>query len=248
MLTTRPFLFHLLQKGLEAGDLSAAFPLSVSIKGLVQACVDSAMQAVSILTSLRQQDLLGMCLKLLRSIAKRCLDAFLPFDLDSTFSAAFILLMAHRIHPKLVSNIPWLNPLLEIFDNMTLQGSLLSALRKQEVDELNSAIRNLSNGSYLTPAPDQAEPIDHASLPSLGDPFFEAWNQDGLSGTQLMNLADELSNESLTDFWMYEPSALRDFIWEIEAAYCGTEFANLNCSFTCHTEALVKTATGSETQ
>lgn len=49
--------------------------------------------------------------------------------------------------------------------------------------------------------------IDTASLPSLGDPFFDVWNLNneggGFSGEQLLSLADELGNEDWGDFqWL----------------------------------------------
>lgn len=54
-----------------------------------------------------------------------------------------------------------------------------------------------------------------ASLPSLGDPFFDVWNNNlndgggvgvgvGFSGTQLLSLADELGNEDWGDLWLGE--------------------------------------------
>lgn len=58
----------------------------------------------------------------------------------------------------------------------------------------------------------QITPVDHASLPSLGDPFFDEWNQDdGLSGEQIMSLADELQDGTFSDLWLQNDGFQTDF-------------------------------------
>lgn len=229
ILTTRPFLFYLLQRRVGTDSLTTAFPLSASTKGLVQVCIESATQIITILSHLRQHDLLGKLLSLpltTRTDNLTHLDTFLPFDLDGAFSAAFVLLMAIGIHPKLVPTTPWLSSVYQTLDYMTNKGNLLAGIRKSEIEELrqmvyqgNSGIslnvhasagvsgfdHNLATGTELGPH----DPVDTASLPSLGDPFFDVWNPNdgsGFSGTQLLSLADELGNEDWRDIWLEDCS------------------------------------------
>lgn len=200
ILTTRPFLFALLQRRLANEHTASSFRLTASAKGLVQVCIDSAMQILTILSNLKQHDLI---------------DAFLPFDLDSAVSAAFVLLMADNVHPKLLPNRDWLEIAYDVFDIMTSKGNALAPIRRSEVEELDAKLRlpsrpkekEVENGdqSHVTP-------VDHASLPSLGDPFFDQWNQDdGLSGEQIMSLADELQDGNFSDLWLQNDGFQTDF-------------------------------------
>lgn len=200
ILTTRPFLFALLQRCLVNDKTPTSFKLTTSAKGLVQICIDSAMQILTILSNLIQHDLI---------------DAFLPFDLDSASSAAFVLLMAANIHPKLLPSRDWLDIAYNVFDTMTSRGNALAAIRRSEVEELDTKLdypgkfkqhqMELTDQSHITPA-------DHASLPSLGDPFFDEWNQDdGLSGEQIMSLADELQDGTFSDLWLQSDDFQAEF-------------------------------------
>lgn len=201
ILTTRPFLFALLQRRLANERTSTSLPLTASAKGLVQVCIDSAMQVLSILSNLKQHDLI---------------DAFLPFDLDSAVSAAFVLLMAANIHPKLIPNRDWLDTAYDVFDIMTSKGNNLAPLRKSEVEELDAKLRcstKLKDHDDEAEDSSQTMPVDHASLPSLGDPFFDQWNQDdGLSGEQIMSLADELQDGNFADLWLQNDGFQADFV------------------------------------
>jgi hypothetical protein len=58
-LVSRPFLFYILKFRLESPVPNRSFPLSLSAKGLVQVCIDAAMQIITIVSDLRQHDLLG---------------------------------------------------------------------------------------------------------------------------------------------------------------------------------------------
>lgn len=201
ILTTRPFLFALLQRRLANEHTASSFRLTASAKGLVQVCIDSAMQVLTILSNLKQHDLI---------------DAFLPFDLDSASSAAFVLLMAANIHPKLVPTRDWLDTAYDVFDIMTSKGNALASLRKSEVEELDAKLRSSTKTKDQDDDAEDAShitPVDHASLPSLGDPFFDQWNQDdGLSGEQIMTLADELQDGNFADLWLQNDGFQTDFV------------------------------------
>lgn len=138
-------------------------------------------------------------------------DTFLPFDLESAFSAAFVLVMASSVHPKLLPQENWLNTIMAVFDYMIMKGNVLASLRKSEVEELAQMLRprrqtHQNNISTAVPAaiddiPATISVSDHASLPSLGDPFFDEWlADDGLSGAQIMDLVDALNAGGVDDF------------------------------------------------
>lgn len=147
-------------------------------------------------------------------------DTFLPFDLECTFSAAFVLVMAMNVHPRLLPQDNWLHDATEAFDYMTVRGNTLGSIRKSEVEELartlnhelghqgNKSNNNNNNATGsalpLLDPPSSAPSIqDRASLPSLGDPFFDAWiADDGLSGAQIMDLADALQPGTFDDFML----------------------------------------------
>lgn len=147
-------------------------------------------------------------------------DCFLPFDLDSAFSASFVLLLATGIHPRLVPDRSHIDTIYQILDSMSMKGNLLASLRRSEIEELRAMLDpgglGAMNHGFGAPGPVASsvnagaqDPIDTASLPSLGDPFFDVWNLNndgvGFSGEQLLTLADELGNEDWGDFqWLDE--------------------------------------------
>ncbi|KAH6893130.1 fungal-specific transcription factor domain-containing protein [Thelonectria olida] len=193
ILTSRPVLFHLLKQHLQSPETSNSFLLSPSIKGLVRVCLDSAVQVSTILSQLKQYDLL---------------DIFFPFDLESAFSAAFVLIMASSINKSLFPNRDALTTILEVFDYIASKGNALACARKIEVEELMQALGGLDSSradntalvsSSLVPQP---MVIDHSGLPSLNDISFSEWNGDaGLSASQMMDLAGELDVDLFEDLW-----------------------------------------------
>lgn len=143
-------------------------------------------------------------------------DTFLPFDLESCFSAALVMVMASSVHPKLLPQENWLETYYGIFDYMIKAGNGLAVLRKAEVGQLAQIKQRFHNtrpsqpnrsvdNPTLTPfaAAAQTSPVgasipDGSSLPSLGDPFFNEWiADDGFSGAQIMDLVDALNFQDL---------------------------------------------------
>lgn len=60
ILATRPLLFCLLKLRLDRGNSSGDLPpLSPTVQGLVQMCLDSCFQIIRILECLQHQELLG---------------------------------------------------------------------------------------------------------------------------------------------------------------------------------------------
>jgi hypothetical protein len=111
--------------------------------------------------------------------------------------------MASNLHPKLLPQDNWLEKATQVFDHVSSKGNILGSLRKAEVEELVQTLRGTGQGnkdidaSLVDPTTEPAsrEPsmADQMSLFSLGDPFFDEWiADDGLSGAQVLNLADAL--------------------------------------------------------
>lgn len=93
---------------------------------------------------------------------------------------------------------------MDILNHLAVGGNVLAIQRKAEVDEL---VQMLDGPGHLQqrqqasraevvladPPSTAASMSENTSLPSLGDPFFDEWiADDGLSGTQIMNLADAI--------------------------------------------------------
>lgn len=108
--------------------------------------------------------------------------------------------MTNGIHPKLLPQENWLNDLLLTFDHMVQRGNVMANLRKTEIQELdrvrwNRQVRpeRFSAASNASAGLSQVSPAS-SGIPHLGDPFFDQWGtNDGLSGAQLVNLADALN-------------------------------------------------------
>ncbi|KAH7009725.1 hypothetical protein EDB80DRAFT_412636 [Ilyonectria destructans] len=188
ILTSRPVLFYLLKQRMKNTCESKNLPLSSSIRGLLQVCIDSAVQIATILAQLQQCDLL---------------DAFLPFDLESAFSAAFVLVMASSIHSKLLPQHDWLVDLRRVFDYISLKGNILAGMCKSEVEELTQALSGIDPRLFASAEQPATTPLfDQMSTSVLGDPFFEDWNTaNGLSGAQILDLAEALEVGGLEDIW-----------------------------------------------
>jgi hypothetical protein len=93
------------------------------------------------------------------------------------------------------------------------KGNILGSLRKAEVEELVKTLRGTGHGNkdidgrMVDPitGPPSREPsvADQMSLFSLGDPFFDEWiADDGLSGVQVLNLADALHPGGFDDLML----------------------------------------------
>lgn len=207
IVASRPFLFHLLSRRLESTNPKQSLRLSSAVKGILQVCIDSAAQSVVVLTQLKAHDLL---------------DVFLPFDLESVFSSALVLVIASAMYPKLLPENNWLDTCYDIFDYMKGKGNAIAGLRKSEVERLvhirartqhaqplhdTSSMENSYRpenvtgdrevAAQATPDATASTEVSHPSLPSL-DPFFSEWLMDGgFNETQMMDLADALNPEDM---------------------------------------------------
>ncbi|KAL4896848.1 Zn(II)2Cys6 transcription factor [Aspergillus ambiguus] len=161
VLATRPLLFCFLKMKLQDPALRVR-PLTFSTIShkLLQVCVDSAQQMLSILGSLQNQSLL---------------DSFLPFDLESTVVSTFVLLVLPAVdHCLLDESDNWLRKSCTILDEMIFRGNRIAAYRKSELDQLSSMLDEISDESsrkmdceirqqlpsFLTPHSDDHQEVD----------------------------------------------------------------------------------------
>ena len=190
ILATRPIIFYLSKARLESGRSRTLFPLPESVKGMVQACIDSAGQALNILSNLKDHNLI---------------ENFLPFDLESVFSSGLVHHMVAHVHPRFLVEQEWRAKVEKILDTMIVNGNLLARLRKAEIDELSSMFQSIRENGIVTPvdpALQMSPATDLASLPSLGPPFFDGDDMDeGLSGAHILDLVDALNEEDFYGFW-----------------------------------------------
>ncbi len=193
ILATRPIIFYLLKLRLESDHICSMFPLPDSVKGMIQACLDSSGQVLAITNNLKDHDLI---------------ERFLPFDLESIFSAGLVLHMVAYVHPKFLTDQDWRSKVMNVLNAMSLNGNLLARLRKAEIEELSSmfeAIKLEQSAEFPMTSVRQRSSsgtTDHASLPSLGPPFFDGDNMDdGLSGAQILDLVDALNEEDFYGLW-----------------------------------------------
>lgn len=147
VLATRPVLFCVLKIRLQSGDNSIeSLNSSPNVRKLLQVCIESARQMVNILTVLQEQDLLGKCPE--RPVLKpahRPADSFLPFDLESTFVSATVIVTAAATDSSLLDD--WSSLLQKtycILDEMTSRGNLVAGFRKWELEQLAITSSQLS--------------------------------------------------------------------------------------------------------
>ncbi|KAM0438593.1 hypothetical protein ACHAPT_001345 [Fusarium lateritium] len=197
VLTIRPVLFHLYKQKAETLHVPGEFTLLPSIRELVQVLTNSAVHVANILSQLKKHGLL---------------DILLPFDLESAYSAAFVLIMASEVEAKHALHEVSLAALLDAFDAMILAGNLAASSRKAEVEELAFSLRRQLhedvNEDDFAADPTVANQTSDATfvgqfgLPSPGGTFFEGWSPGDLDpGTRIGDLADSLTMDELNDLW-----------------------------------------------
>lgn len=147
-------------------------------------------------------------------------ESFLPFDLDATFSSAVVLSLAAAVDPSLLRNKgPFLETVYVLLDEMVSRGNLIAKFHKAEIQQLDENIKLLpvasENSSNASQRGQQESPYQtnvvsnngivvpmqtHDSV-SMGSDYLGDWySDDGLTGEQLMALADSLDFEQLD--WM----------------------------------------------
>lgn len=204
ILATRPLLFSFWQKRLEASG-----PLHVSpshgARYLLRACIKSAQQSLHILSAIKDQ-----CL----------LESFIPFDRDATFSSAVVLSLAGTVDPTLIrSQTSWMSTVDAVMGELAWKGSLVADFHRHEIGQLNANLEKLgamnaaqANGqgprNIAGPRPGYPVPDHHHNYHNyepIDNRFLGEWNsEDGLSGDQLLAMADCLNMEQFE--WFAEDS------------------------------------------
>ncbi|OAP59708.1 hypothetical protein AYL99_07006 [Fonsecaea erecta] len=214
VLTTRPILYTLLQSKLRQSNINLAELLqSGSVRTLLQMCIESAQQMITILSALQEHSLL---------------ESFLPFDLDATFTSAITLLMAAAVDPSLVKDCSlWLLRSHAVFDEMISRGNQVAKLIKSELQQLESILNRLSANEENQPVtfgrrsslrgfpphddrcprtstgqpslgPLAPPPYTASSQPNNNDISMDELNwQDGITAEQLLNFADSMDLSAL---------------------------------------------------
>ncbi|CAG9952726.1 unnamed protein product [Clonostachys rosea f. rosea IK726] len=141
------------------------------------------------------------------------LDDFLPFDLETAYSAAFVLIMSSEIEAKHPLHEASLAALLDVFDTMVAGGNLVASSRKAEVEELDYSLRKQfcqntndnANSARALPSDEgpDASLAGQLSLPSPSGSLFEGWSPGNLyTGSRIEGLADSLTMDELNDLWV----------------------------------------------
>jgi len=163
IVTVRPLILSLLWERLschENGD--SLRPLSAPVRTLVQSCIDSAIKSLRLLTALRNQNLLGTTRDFWCQRIADHVETFLPFDLESLFSAAWILSMISAILPGTVPDHSYRDTSFSLLDDMIERGNRVAQFRKSEIELLEELVRPL-----LIPPTPVSHPVNEEPEPLI---------------------------------------------------------------------------------
>ncbi|WXC67653.1 hypothetical protein SNK03_013468 [Fusarium graminearum] len=195
VLATRPVLMCLLRDKLELGrrESRSTFEIAEPIKALLKACYDSAHKSLRILATLQTQDLLEL---------------FLPFDLDHTFSAGFVLALISTVQPFSDAMCDsCFDATINILDTLIAGGNLPACFRRQEMERLHDMLHLIKQRERISPHPN----VDQI-------PGFDAHQgEQGISPTQLLAVTNMLGSQPSFDLdldtvnsWLWEFAGIRD--------------------------------------
>ncbi|KAL0939637.1 uncharacterized protein CTRU02_206247 [Colletotrichum truncatum] len=208
VLATRPLLMCLLQDLLARKDHTHQ-NLASPIKALLQTSSESASKSLRILSRLKSQHLL---------------ETFLPFDLEHTFSSAFVLALMGAIPglPDRESN--YMKTTSSILDAMILRGNVVAQFRKEELEKLQEILRLVQFELDTTPATCNGgrQPSQNPGMdinPSGGGPPTDS-TVNGLASEQILSIAGLLdwepnvstfSDDQLVGSWLWTDTIADDF-------------------------------------
>lgn len=124
VLATRPLLMCLLQDVLARRD-QAHRDLAGPIKALLSTSSESASKSLRILSTLQSQHLL---------------ETFLSFDLEQTFSSAFLLTLMTAIPGLSDHGSSYLNTAFSILSTIIAHGNMVAQCRKEELEKLQEIL------------------------------------------------------------------------------------------------------------
>ncbi|PWY86744.1 C6 transcription factor [Aspergillus heteromorphus CBS 117.55] len=212
IVTTRPLVLSLLWERLSCFEAGTEFrTLSPPVQALLQACTDSALKSLKILTALRDQ---------------RLLETFLPFDLETLFSSGFILSLVSAILPDTVPDPSHRDTSYSLLNAMIDRGNRVAQLRKSEIELLEDLIQPLVQ-RQTGPRYHRLTPARVSDLPETGgagaglppppvlseeDDLPLDWRGFGLSLDCMISATDLLSTEHLVldaerggeDLWLWD--------------------------------------------
>lgn len=223
VLTTRPLVMCVLQRRLAGNESADSIP-DGPISSLLESSSYSALNILKTLKALGDSNLLGMfsnVTKFTENINELTpADAFLPFQMETAFSSAFLLHTLNAVLPGFVQDTSWLETVHGIFDMMIAKGSPAAQLRKREFQRLEDVMT-----SYLQRGQDEVVPDLPEEVASLSETAAESlrglfqntdaetvdecspWGLLGshggfaMSPTEILTLADSLLME---DFIVHE--------------------------------------------
>lgn len=118
--------------------------------------------------------------------------------------------MAGELHPRVVSHDHSVETIKEIFSTIASWGNVQAGLRRLEIEQLSELLHRqtqvlqetrTANQLHNTQSEDTAGHAEAWDYPLLDAPFFSDWTFDaGLSGHQIMNLADALDARDFGSF------------------------------------------------
>ncbi|KAL7914114.1 hypothetical protein GGI35DRAFT_235735 [Trichoderma velutinum] len=196
ILTTRPLLLSLIHSILTKSGLyprrGEARVLAKPVKVLLDTCYSSALVSLDVLVALQRQNLL---------------EAFLPFDLDCTISAAISLALIQAIPATSHNCNLSIHSALDILDSMVMRGYVIAQYRKAELQSLLEALQAIFkptrsteelNHSYQDRSLGEAKT---AELPAT-EPQQEHQNEriNRSSPDFILSLAELLDWESIVEF------------------------------------------------
>lgn len=136
-------------------------------------------------------------------------ESLVPFDLESTWSASVVILVAHAVDPSLLRNVDELRQIaFAILSEMVARGNRVAAFYKEELELLEHHLRELASGAVnlgydaagAGPASNSnsestsaAGNFDSTGF-STGQPALQEWYFDDgvIDGEQLMRAAESL--------------------------------------------------------
>lgn len=146
----------------------------------------SARQTTRILAALQSQTLLGRSFRLRISLfcsSQSNIDVFVPFDLESTWSAALVLLIAPAIDPSLRKNHEVsLRTALDVLNEMSSVGNSIAASRQREIMQLKDTLAALQSMNARENT--SAEPSAYNQTNTLVFPYLKEQQSDGLGFIQ----------------------------------------------------------------
>ncbi|KAI0974870.1 fungal-specific transcription factor domain-containing protein [Xylaria arbuscula] len=191
VLSTRPLLFCLLRRLLsQMLEGHGYLEITEPIKALLRAAQDSAARSLRILMALHSQ---------------RLLENFLPFDLESTFSSAFVLSLMAALPSCPLESTADVDASFYLLNQMVAKGNVIAELRKEDLEQLIHLLHLVSaeiaqrgplvtNAVATVPVPNATD-YDQILSDQLGG--IDGFN--GLSPEQMLSLAGLLESDTVFD-------------------------------------------------